>query len=114
MLARQPGQRAGLGESDLGGVAGVMRGLGEDHRAEGRRRQIDDLTVFQMRRDLLGDIRLRKGRRRAEDQFDVFDRFGDVGRHQRQLRVVGALRILDLDARAGLLVFGDSLGIATP
>ena len=32
VLARQPGQRAGLGKAGVGAVAGVVRGLGEDHR----------------------------------------------------------------------------------
>jgi hypothetical protein len=114
MLARQPGQRAGLGKGDAGGVAGLVGGLGEDHRSEGRRRQIDHLAVNKMRRQLPRDVALCEGWRRAQDQLGVADRFGDVGGYQRQLGVVGALRILDHDARAGLAMLGDRRGIAPP
>ena len=49
VLAREPRQRPGLGERDLGAVAGIVRGLGEQQRAEraraagtrpGRRRDV--------------------------------------------------------------------------
>ena len=61
-----------------GAIAGVVRGLGEDHRAEGRRRQEHDLAVGQMRREQPRDIGLRKRRRRAQDQLGAADGFGDV------------------------------------
>ena len=59
VLAREPGQRAGLGIGDLGMVAGIMRGLGEQHRAEGAGRQEHDLAVGKMRRKRFCDIGLR-------------------------------------------------------
>ena len=114
VLARQPRQRAGLGESDAGMVAGAMGGLGKNHRAEGRRRQIDHLAVRQMRRELLGDVGLREGRRRAQDQFGIANRARNIGRDQGELGVVRALRILDDDARAGRTMRRDGVLVAAP
>ena len=65
VLARQPGQGAGLGEAGVGAVAGIVRGLCKNHRAESRRRQEHDLSVAQMRRELVCDIAL--ARRRGQD-----------------------------------------------
>ena len=48
-----------------------------------------------MRREQPRDIGLREGRGRAQDQLGAADGFGDVGRHQRQLHVVPAVRVLD-------------------
>ena len=114
VLARQPRQRAGLGKGDAGVVAGVMGGFGENHRAEGRRRKIHHLAVLEMWRELPRDVGLCEGRRGTQDQFDVKDRFRNVGGHQRELRVVGPLGILDDDARAGGLVCGHGIGVAAP
>ena len=114
MLARQPGQRAGFGESDGGMIAGVVRGLGENHRAERRRRQEHHLAVAQMRRELRRDVVLRESRGRAQDQFGAADGFGDIGRHQRELHVVAAVGILDDDARARGAMRGHRGGIAPP
>ena len=83
-----------------GAIAGVVRGPGEDHRAEGGRRQEHHLAVGQMRREQSRDIGLREGRGRAQDQLGTADGFGDVGRHQRQLHVVAAIDVLDENARA--------------
>ena len=51
VLARQPRQRAGLRKGHVGAIAGVMRSLGEQHRAEGCRRQEHHLAVGEMRRE---------------------------------------------------------------
>jgi hypothetical protein len=48
-------------------IAGVMGGLGKDHRAEGRRRQEHHLTLAQMRREPGRDVGLRECGRRAQD-----------------------------------------------
>ena len=45
VLARQPWQRTGLGERDSGAIAGSVRSLRKDHRAERRRRQEHHLAV---------------------------------------------------------------------
>src|SRR6266849_3326062 len=53
-----------------------------------------------MRREQPRDIGLRKSRGRAQDQLSIADGFGDVGSHQRQLRVVLAVGVLEDNARA--------------
>ena len=81
-------------------IAGVMRGPGENHRAEGGRRQEHHLAVSEMRCDQSRDIGLREGRGRAQDQLGAADGFGDVGRDQRKLHVMAAVGVLDQNAGA--------------
>ena len=78
VLAGQPGQGAGLGKRDLGAVADIVRGLGEQDRAECARRQEHDLAVGEMGRQRLGDIGLRDRRGRAQDQLGATHRLGDI------------------------------------
>ena len=59
-------------------VAGLARGLRENHRAECRRRQEYHLAIAEMRRELAGDIVLRECRCGAQDQFGVASGFGNV------------------------------------
>ncbi len=101
VLAREPGQGAGLGERDFRLVAGRLHRLREQHRAEGAGRQKHDLSVGQMRRQRLGDIGLRMRGRGADDQFGIAHGFGDVVGDQRQLRHALAGKILDQNGRSG-------------
>ena len=59
VLAREPRQRPGLGEGDVGAVAGIACSQREYHRAERAGREENDLTVGQMRRQRPGDVGLR-------------------------------------------------------
>src|SRR6476620_324483 len=53
-----------------------------------------------MRREQPRDILLRKSRSRTQNQLSIADGFGDICRHQRQLHLVPAVRILEDNARA--------------
>ncbi len=114
MLAGQPWQRAGLGKADAREIAGLVRGPGEDHRAEGGRRQEHDLAVGQMRREQLPDIGLGEGRGGAQDQLDVAHGRGNVRCHQRQLHIVPAVAVLDDDAGACRAMLRDQIRITPP
>ena len=91
-----------------------MRGLGEDHRTEGGRRQVHHLTVGEMRRECAGDVGLCEGGGRAQDQFRVAHGFRDIGRHQRKLRVVAAFGILHDDARTCSAMLRHRVGVTSP
>jgi hypothetical protein len=52
-----------------------------------------------MRREQRGDVMLREGGRGTEDQVGIANRFADIGRDQRKLRLMAAFGILDHDAR---------------
>ena len=70
--------------------------------------------VAQMRRKLVGDVRLRERGCGAQDQFHATDSFGHIGCDQRELHIVLAVRILEHDARARLAMRRDHLGITPP
>jgi hypothetical protein len=67
-----------------------------------------------MRGEEPGDIWLREGGGRAQDQLSIADSFGDVGGHQRQLYVVLAIVVPYEDAGAGGTMCFDLLCIAAP
>ena len=80
VLAREPRQRAGLGEGDLGAVAGIARGLArtrsEPNVPGGRK------TTWPSDRcgaSAARDVGLRGRGRRAHDQLGAAHRRGDVG-----------------------------------
>ena len=114
MLARQPRQRPGFRKGNGGAIAGVPCGRGEQHRAECCRRQEHDLPVNKMRRERLGDVRLRGRRRRAQDQLRPAHGLGhiagDAGHHD----VMAPFEILHQDAAAGFAMRGNRLGVASP
>src|ERR1700730_11241001 len=91
-----------------------MSGFRKDHRAERCRWQEHHLAIPKMRRKVACYIGLREGRRWAQDQFGVADGFGHVGRHQGQLHVVPAVRVLEDDSGARRAMLCDLCGIAPP
>ena len=114
MLARQPWKRPGFRKGNGGAMAGVPCGRGEQHRAECRRWQEHDLPVNEMRRECLGDVRLRGRRRRAQDQLRPAHGLGhiagDAGHHD----VMAPFEILHQDAASGFEMRGNRLGVASP
>ena len=103
VLARQPWQRAGLGEAAaVGAIAGVTRGA--SRRSSSRTSPGGRNTTWPSRQMQARAGRAMsccaKRRGRAQDQLGVADGFGDVSRHQRQLNVVPAVGVLQDDARA--------------
>ena len=114
LFAGKPGQRARLGEGGRCVVAGVPRRFREEVGSECSRRQIDDLTVAQMRRKLLCDIGLREGRRRNEDQLGFANRRSDVAGDQRQRGLPASPGVDDDDfAARPAMCFGVAL-VASP
>ena len=96
VLARQPRQRAGLGEAAPSARLPASRAaLREDHRAE-RRRAAETPPGHRSDAARAGAAMscCAKRRSRAQDQLGVADGFGDVSRHQRQLNVVPAVGVL--------------------
>ncbi len=114
MLAREPWQRAGLGERDVGAVAGRARGLRENHRAESARRQKHHLPVGKMRSHRTRDIGLRRRRHGADDEFGAAHGLGNVRRDERGPRLVPAAKILDDDRPARRPMRRDRIAIAPP
>ena len=85
VLAREPGQRAGFRERDLGAVAGIPGRLGKQHRTERAGRQEHHLPVGQMRRERARNIRLCRRRSRTQNELGAAHGLGDVGGDQRRL-----------------------------
>ena len=73
VLAREPRQRARLGERDLG-----LYALRHDPGAEGAGREEHHLAIREMRRDALRVIDLRERRVGQEDELGAADRLADV------------------------------------
>ena len=78
VLAREPRQRAGLGERNLGPIAGIAHAaLANKHRAERSRRQKDHLAGGEVGREPDGDIVMGGCRRRADDELGTAHGLGD-------------------------------------
>jgi hypothetical protein len=114
MLARQPRQRPGFRKDHVGSIAGITCSLGEQHRAERCRRQEHDLPVHEMRREHLGDIRLRGRGRRAQDQLRPAHGLGHVGGDARQHHLMASLEILHQDSETRIAMRGNRLRVAPP
>ena len=67
-----------------------------------------------MRRNQIGDIALREGRRGAQDQFGVAHGFGNVSGDKREPRIVLAARVLHRDPRSLCSMLGDRRRVAPP
>ena len=78
-----------------------MRGLGQQHRAEGSRWQEYDLSVGQMRRQFARDVRLRGSGGGAQDQLRSTHGCGEIRREEGDCRLMPALEILDENLAAG-------------
>ena len=113
MLARQPGQGAGLGEGDVGRAAGMAQGLHHGHAAESPRRQEDHLAVAQMRRQGASDVFLGESRRRDQDQFGAAHRGTEVRRYSTDLDLAPAGDVLQHQA-ARRRQFTQSRRVASP
>ena len=102
VLARQPGQGAGLGEGRVGAVAGVVRRLSRKHtsrtcRAAGTR-PVRPCRCGASARAMSGCAVAGAGQRISSASRTASR---DVVRHQRQLRLVPAAKILHQDRAAG-------------
>src|SRR5260370_37588694 len=97
VLARQPRQGAGLGESKPGVVAGLPNRLGKEDGTERPGRQEYDLPLREVRCAEPGGVGLRKGRRRTKDQLGSAHRGAGVGRDELERRRAPAAVIPELE-----------------
>ncbi len=114
VLARQPGQRAGLGKARR--LRDCRRRARPWQRSSSRMSPAAGTPPVHRSDAARAAVRYRAARRpgRAQDQFGVADGFGDVRCHQRQLHLVPAIGVLDDDAGAGRAMRRDLRQIAPP
>jgi hypothetical protein len=104
VLARQVGQRAGLGPRHLGPVARRAHEARHDEAAEGARRREHHLAIAQVRRHRARDSRPAPWRRGYQHELGEGQRRADVAGGPGQAHRAAALGVLQHDAFALHLV----------